>query len=85
MEKTTSQTSQQPKNSDLGSTIPTTENEKDVLEFLNILRNSGATNMFGASPYIVEEFGVDRAEARRLLSLWMSNYNDAGEYKEVKI
>jgi hypothetical protein len=30
----------------------TTQEEKEAMEFLNILRDSGVTNMFGAAPYI---------------------------------
>ena len=54
------------------------------MEFLNSLRESGVTNMFGATPYVIEEFGLEKSEARRILSLWMSNFNDAGNYVEVK-
>lgn len=62
----------------------TTQSEKAVMEFLNRLRESGATNMFGATPYVEEEFGLNKSEARRILSLWMSNFNDEGNYAEVK-
>ena len=62
----------------------TTYKEQEVLEFLNILRDSGATNMFGAVPYIKDEFELDSKEAKRLLMLWMANFNDEGEYNEVK-
>jgi hypothetical protein len=62
----------------------TTDQEQEVLEFLNILRDSGATNMFGAVPYIKDEFELDSKEAKRLLMLWMANFNDEGEYNEVK-
>ena len=62
----------------------TTKDEKQVLEFLNVLRDSGVTNMFGAGTYIQEEFGVDRKESHRLLSLWMDNFNEKGEYSTVK-
>jgi hypothetical protein len=61
----------------------TTEQEQEVLEYLNILRDSGATNMFGAIPYIEDEFGLDRKESKRLLSLWMKNFNNEGKYDEV--
>ena len=61
----------------------TTQSEKEVMEFLNILRDSGATNMFGATPYVIEEFGLDTSEARRILSLWMKNFNEEGKYEEV--
>jgi hypothetical protein len=39
--------------------------------------------MFGATPYVIEEFGLDKSEARRILSLWMKNFNDEGKYEEV--
>lgn len=48
-------------------------------QFLDDLRDSGVTNMFGATPYIQEEFGVDKAEAREILFDWMENY---GKRKE---
>jgi hypothetical protein len=41
----------------------TTDQEQEVLEFLNILRDSGATNMFGAVPYIKDEFKLDSKES----------------------
>ena len=62
----------------------TTDQEQEVLEFLNILHDSGATNMFGAVPYIKDEFELDSKEAKSLLMLWMANFNDEGEYNEVK-
>jgi hypothetical protein len=62
----------------------TTPSEKEVMEYLNQLRESGVTNMFGATPYVIEEFGLDQSEARRILILWMSNFNDEGDYVEVK-
>jgi hypothetical protein len=61
----------------------TTEQEQEVLEYLNMLRITGVTNMFGATPYIEAEFGLDKKESRRLLSLWMNNFNDEGKYDEV--
>lgn len=61
----------------------TTEHEQEVLEFLNIVRITGVTNMFGATPYIEDEYGLDKKESRRLLSLWMKNFNDEGKYDEV--
>ena len=64
--------------------IKTTDQEQEVLEFLNILRDSGATNMFGATPYIKDEFDLDSKESKRLLMLWMDNFNDEGKYDEVK-
>lgn len=49
--------------------------------FLEDLRRSGATNMFGAAPYLESAFGLDRQEAREVLTDWMRNYNP-DDYKE---
>jgi hypothetical protein len=43
-------------------------------EFLDNLRESGETNMFGASPYLQQEFGLDKHEARSILSEWMKSF-----------
>lgn len=40
-------------------------------EFLNQLRESGQTNMFGAVPYLMDEFDIERDEAREVLLDWM--------------
>jgi len=54
------------------------ENKKidssEYYSFLDVLRDSGVTNMFGAAPYLVEEFGLKKAEARQVLSDWMKQY-----------
>jgi len=42
--------------------------------YLEVLRQSGVTNMFGATPYLREEFGVGRREAIKILGSWMDNY-----------
>jgi len=44
---------------------------QEYFEFLDNLRDSGETNMFGAAPYLQEEFGLDRHEARDILKQWM--------------
>lgn len=43
--------------------------------YLENLRKSGVTNMFGATPYLMEEFDLDKKEASKILSDWMHNYN----------
>lgn len=43
-------------------------------EYLDQLRESGVTNMFGASPYLMREFGLDKQEAREVLSEWMRTF-----------
>ena len=39
--------------------------------FLNRLRDSGATNMFGATPYLQNTFDIDRKTASKTLTDWM--------------
>ena len=65
-------------------TRKTTSLEKEVFLFLNDLRESGITNMFGARPYIMEEFTLDKSEASYLLAQWMRNFNSEGEYEIIK-
>ena len=43
--------------------------------YLENLRRSGVTNMFGAAPYLQKEFGLTRNEATKILADWMKNYN----------
>lgn len=58
--------------------IKITKQEKEMFDYLNDLRESGATNMFGASPYLVDKFDIDKYEARKVLSKWMENFNEDG-------
>ena len=46
---------------------------KEQEKFLNELRESGETNMFGAGPYLMDEFGLDKREARKVLK-WMREF-----------
>jgi hypothetical protein len=48
-----------------------TEFEKEVFEFLDELRESGITNMFGATPYIEWKFELETRHAKNLLIKWM--------------
>ena len=51
-------------------------NEK-YYEFLDNLRESGVTNMFGATPYLVEAFSdLPEVEAREILRSWMRTFSD---------
>jgi hypothetical protein len=55
--------------------VETTEtNETELFEYLNELRESGATNMFGAGPYLVREFGLSKTEANKVLARWMASF-----------
>jgi len=46
------------------------------LEYLDLLRESGITNMFGAGSYLEQEFGLSRQEARAVLKHWMQTFSD---------
>jgi len=48
---------------------------KEQEKFLNELRESGKTNMFGAGVFLQEEFGLEKREAREVLKEWMENFN----------
>lgn len=43
----------------------------EYVSFLDGLRASGETNMFGAGPYLREEFGLTRDESHKVLSAWI--------------
>ena len=57
---------------------------KDMHTFLNDLRDSGVTNMFGAAPYLQKEFGIDQKSARQVLANWMQSFSENLEYKDRK-
>lgn len=52
--------------------------------YLENLRRSGVTNMYGAVPYIMAEFGIDRKSATNILLDWMQNYNPDDYAKETR-
>ena len=43
--------------------------------FLEVLRESGVTNMFGATPYLMRNFDLDEKTAKQILVSWMRNYD----------
>ena len=46
-------------------------NVRAEFEFLNRLRESGETNMYGASPYLACAFDLPKREASKILVEWM--------------
>jgi len=48
---------------------------EEVYQFLTKLRDSGKTNMFGAGPYLMKEFGFDRETAVVWLTQWMRDFS----------
>ena len=48
----------------------------DHLLFLDDLRDSGITNMYGASPYLQRAFKLkDDDKARKILAYWMRTFS----------
>lgn len=41
----------------------------EVFQYLNELRDSAVTNMYGARPYLMQEFGFDKKEAAEWLTI----------------
>ena len=57
-----------------------TEFEKSVFKFLDELRDSGTTNMFGATLDVEKEFDLEKRHAKNLLTKWME-----AKWKNTKI
>ncbi len=49
---------------------------ENMLYFLDGLRESGATNMFGAAPYLMDEFDLTKDEARSIVLFWMETFSE---------
>ena len=47
-----------------------------VFEYLDFLRETGAANMFGAAPFVADEFDLDKRDARKFLTKWMETYGE---------
>ena len=47
---------------------------EEQLLYLDSLRESGVTNMFGAAAYVREEFSVSRQESMDILKEWMKTF-----------
>ena len=63
------------KNDNIENKRPESYNES-VEKYLDDLRDSGATNMFGASAFLEEDFGMPKAEAHACLIFWMQTFSD---------
>lgn len=46
------------------------------LIYLDELRESGDTNMWGAGSYVEEEFDLNRDTAKKILFYWMDTFGD---------
>lgn len=47
----------------------------EEFKYLEELRQSNETNMFGAVPYLQNKFNLNRYEAKFILKLWMEHYS----------
>lgn len=54
----------------------------EYYEYLEMLRRSGVTNMYGATPYLVAEFDISEKLAGDILVNWMKNYSEIEKYLE---
>ena len=50
--------------------------EEEHLKFLDDLRESGETNMFGAAAYLRNEFTITRQTASKILAYWMKTFGE---------
>jgi hypothetical protein len=50
--------------------------QQEMYDYLEELRQSGDTNMYGASPYLAAEFDLDATEARAICIDWMNGHDD---------
>lgn len=48
---------------------------KEYFDYLVELRDSGVTNMWAAAPYLEQEFGLSRQEAKDILVAWIKSFN----------
>lgn len=57
---------------------------EEHLHYLDRLRESGVTNMFGAVPYILLEFpDLSKREAKQVLIYWMRTFTERHPRKEA--
>jgi hypothetical protein len=50
--------------------------DEKYYDFLDGLRESGTTNMFGATPYLKKAFKLKEEQAKEILLDWMHTYTN---------
>ena len=51
--------------------------DKSYFKYLDDLRESGITNMFGATPYLMRTFSeLSEENAKKLLKNWMETFSE---------
>ena len=53
-----------------------TKVSNEHLEYLDLLRKSGVINMFGARTYLMNEFSINKYEAKDILLYWMRTFSE---------
>lgn len=51
------------------------DNLTESFQYLDVLRESGVTNMYGAGPYLAEEFTPDGRKASRIVQASMETFS----------
>ena len=54
--------------------------EDEHLIYLDELRESGVTNMWGAASFVAREFGLDRTDSKDVLKYWMDSFEERHGY-----
>ncbi len=50
---------------------------EEYLDYLDFLRETGVTNMFGAAPYLMAEYpDLNQYQARAIVSYWMATFSE---------
>jgi hypothetical protein len=57
-----------------------TDETLQQLDALHDMQELGGINMFGAAVPLSEMFGIDKSEARKVLSFYMTNYQEDRDY-----
>ncbi|MCK5600922.1 hypothetical protein KAR91_03575 [Candidatus Pacearchaeota archaeon] len=58
---------------------------EDAFDFLDALRESGVTNMFGSGPYIEKEFGISRKLAGKVFMRWTETFESRHPISQEKL
>ena len=51
-------------------------NEQEVFQYLDAIRESGMTNMYGAGAFLRDRFDFSKVEARDYLKAWMEQFKN---------
>ena len=58
---------------------------KKEFEYLDDLQASGITNMFGGARYLVQDLGLDKAKADKVLQMWMRSKDQKEDFQEDEV